>query len=61
MPKDPGSYLAGHRRWLSTLSPLKGRITDWQLVKKRIEESLKEYLLKETGRSPLIVPVVLEV
>ncbi len=39
----------------------KGRITDWQLVKKRIEESLKGYLLKETGRTPLIVPVVLEV
>ncbi len=39
----------------------KGRITDWLYVRKRIEESLSEYLLKETGRSPLIVPVVLEV
>jgi len=39
----------------------KGKIADWQMVKKRIEESLGEYLLKETGRSPLIVPVVLEV
>lgn len=39
----------------------RGRVTDWQLMRKRIEESLKEYLLKETGRSPLIVPVVLEV
>jgi ribonuclease J len=39
----------------------KGRIIDWQYVRKRIEESLKEYLLKETGRSPLIVPVILEV
>ena len=39
----------------------KGRITDWQFVRKSIEESLAEYLLKETGRRPLIVPVVLEV
>lgn len=39
----------------------KGKIADWQMVKKRIAESLGEYLLKETGRSPLIVPVVLEV
>jgi len=39
----------------------KGKIADWQIVKKRIEDSLGEYLLKETGRSPLIVPVILEV
>ena len=44
-----------------SLSLKKGRITDWQLVRKRIEESLQEFLLQETGRSPLIVPVVLEV
>ncbi len=39
----------------------KGRIQDWQFVRKQIEESLGEFLLKETGRRPLIVPVVLEV
>jgi len=44
-----------------SLALKKGRIIDWQLVRKRIEESLQEFLLKETGRSPLIVPVVLEV
>lgn len=44
-----------------SLSLKKGRISDWQLVRKRIEESLQEFLLKETGRSPLIVPVILEV
>lgn len=62
-------YVKGSRQLLGRASSVaehaltlkKGRITDWQLVKKRIEESLQEYLLKETGRSPLIVPVVLEV
>jgi len=44
-----------------SLTLKKGRIVDWQLVRKRVEESLKNYLLKETGRSPLIVPVVIEV
>lgn len=62
-------YAQGSRQLLNRASSVaehaltlkKGRITDWQIVKKRVEESLKEYLLKETGRSPLIVPVVLEV
>jgi len=62
-------YVKGSRQLLSeagsvvsrALSLRKGRITDWQFVRKRIEDSLKEFLLKETGRSPLIVPVVLEV
>lgn len=44
-----------------TLRLKRGRIQDWQFVRKSIEESLGEFLLKETGRRPLIVPVVLEV
>lgn len=39
----------------------KGRLFDWQFVRKRIEEALGSFLLAETGRSPLVVPVVLEV
>lgn len=62
-------YVKGSQQLLSRASEVvsraltlkRGRITDWQYVRKRIEESLNEYLLKETGRSPLIVPVVLEV
>ncbi|HLD25342.1 MAG TPA: ribonuclease J, partial [Patescibacteria group bacterium] len=62
-------YVKGSRELLGrasgvvsrSLSLKKGRITDWQFVRKRIEESLAQYLLKETGRRPLIVPVVLEV
>lgn len=62
-------YVKGSQQLLARASEVvsnaltlkKGRIIDWQFVRKRIEESLKEYLLKETGRSPLIVPVILEV
>ena len=41
--------------------PNKGAITDWQGVRKNIEENLGEFLYKETGRSPLILTVVMEV
>lgn len=38
-----------------------GAITDWQGVRKEIEERLGEFLYQETGRSPLILTVVMEV
>ncbi len=38
-----------------------GRILDWPFVRKRIEENLARFLKEETGRSPLIVPVIVEV
>src|SRR3989344_359021 len=41
--------------------PTKGTVTDWQGVRKNIEERLGEFLYKETGRSPLILTVVMEV
>lgn len=39
----------------------KGRITDWQYVRKQIEDNLEEFLYKETHRRPLILSVVIEV
>lgn len=39
----------------------KGRIGDWQFVKKQIEMNVASFLSKETGRFPLIVPVIVEV
>lgn len=60
-------YAKGSRELLGKASEIvsrsvpKGRVTDWQFLRKRIEESLASFLLKETGRRPLIVPVVLEV
>ena len=39
----------------------KGRIIDWQFVRKIISENVGKLLEKETGRYPLIVPVIVEV
>lgn len=60
-------YVKGSRELLGKANGIvsravpRGRVTDWQFLRKRIEESLASFLLKETGRHPLIVPVVLEV
>lgn len=39
----------------------KERVIDWQFMRKRVEESLASFFHTKTGRSPLIVPVLLEV
>lgn len=39
----------------------KGRMIDWHFVRKQLENNLERFLLKQTGRSPLIVPVIVEV
>jgi ribonuclease J len=39
----------------------KGKMIDWHFVRKQVEHNVERYLLKETGRSPLIVPVIVEV
>jgi ribonuclease J len=39
----------------------KGRITDWQFVRKLISENVAKLIEKETKRYPLIVPVIVEV
>lgn len=39
----------------------KNQVIEWPFVRRRIEEQVGKFLFKETGRSPLIVPVILEV
>ncbi|MBI4058170.1 ribonuclease J [Candidatus Gottesmanbacteria bacterium] len=39
----------------------KGKVTDWQFLRRQIEENVAKFLFKETGRRPLIVPVLVEV
>ncbi len=39
----------------------KGRILEWHNVRRQVETQLERFLLKETGRTPLIVPVIIEV
>jgi ribonuclease J len=39
----------------------KGRVFDWQFIRKQVEGNLEEFLYKETHRRPLIVVVIIEV
>ena len=34
---------------------------DWSVIKEKIRLDLKRYIQRETGRRPMIIPVVLEV
>jgi ribonuclease J len=46
---------------IDCLKTKKNRIRDWRYIRELVEDNLQQFLRKETGRSPLIVPVVLEV
>ncbi len=46
---------------MNSLRLKKGRIIDWQYVRKQIEGNLEVFLYKETHRRPLILSVVIEV
>ncbi|MBS1859521.1 MAG: ribonuclease J, partial [Acidobacteria bacterium] len=35
--------------------------TDWGVIKEKIRADLKRYIVKETARRPLIMPVILEI
>lgn len=60
--KESGALVDGARRIvMQSLRLKKGRVVDWHFVRRNIEEELSKYLKHETGRSPLIVPVIVEV
>jgi ribonuclease J len=60
--KESGELLNKAKRVVSESLRLKrGRITDWRFVRSQLSENLEKYLLRETGRRPLIVPVIVEV
>lgn len=60
--KDSHTLITGVKeKVLSSLKLKKGRIINWHFVRKSIENDVSKYLLRETGRSPLIVPVIVEV
>ena len=60
--KESGRLLDDARRVVSqSLRLKKGRILDWRFVRKQVGENLEMFLFKETGRRPLIVPVIVEV
>lgn len=37
------------------------RVTDWGRLKTAIRDSLSEFLWKRTKRSPMILPIIMEV
>jgi ribonuclease J len=60
--KESGELLNKAKRVVSESLRLKrGRITDWRFVRSQLSENLEKFLLRETGRRPLIVPVIVEV
>jgi ribonuclease J len=60
--KESGDLLQKAQRVVSeSLRLKKGRITDWRFVRTQLGENLERFLLHETGRRPLIVPVIVEV
>ena len=60
--KDSGGLLDKARQVVNqSLRLKKGRMIDWHFVRKQVEHNLERFLQKETGRTPLIVPVIVEV
>ncbi|MCL4360666.1 ribonuclease J [Patescibacteria group bacterium] len=60
--KESGDLIEKSRQVVNRALRLKkGRILEWQFARKLIEEDLSRFLSEETGRHPLIVPVVVEV
>ena len=60
--RESGDLLDKAKRVVNdSLRLKKGRMIDWHFVRKQVEHNLERFLMKETGRSPLIVPVIVEV
>src|SRR5471030_169936 len=63
MAEDGSDFMHNARQVLAkTLeSSSKEEKTDWGVMKEKIRADLKRYIVKETSRRPLIIPVILEV
>jgi ribonuclease J len=60
--KESGELIRKIRQvTIQSLRLKKGRIVDWQFVRKQVSEKVATLVEKETGRYPLIVPVIVEV
>ncbi len=60
--KESGSLIDQAKRVVvQSLRLKKGRMFDWQFTRKQMGENLEVFLDRETGRRPLIVPVIVEV
>lgn len=60
--KESGELLDKAKRVVNdSLRLKKGRMIDWHFVRKQVGNNLERFLRDETGRTPLIVPVIVEV
>ncbi len=60
--KESGKLIDDAKKVIvNSLRLQKGRINDWQKVRKQIETNLGEFLYRETHRRPLILSVVIKV
>ncbi len=60
--KESGILLDEAKRIVNqSLRLKKGRIFDWQFVRRHVEENVSKFLRNKTGRAPLVVPVIVEV
>lgn len=60
--KESGKLIDDSKKVIiNSLRLKKGRIIDWQYVRKQIEGNLEEFLYRETHRRPLILSVVIKV
>ncbi len=53
--------LIGEAKKIIKESLPKGKLKDWQQVKKEIEKSLQKFFFKETGREPMVLPVIVRI
>lgn len=60
--KESGKLINDAKKVIAnSLRLKKGRILDWQFVRKQIEDNLSDFLYRETHRRPLILSVVIKV
>lgn len=60
--KESGKLIDDSKKVIiNSLRLKKGRIIDWQYVRKQIEMNLEDFLYRETHRRPLILSVVIKV
>jgi ribonuclease J len=60
--KESGNLIGRTKQIVNqSLKLKKGKIVDWQFIRKHMADTVGQFLQKETGREPLIVPVIIEV
>lgn len=59
--KESGQLIEQVRQMVKRDLRMKKNVADWHFLRRQIEENIAKFLYKETGRRPLIVPVIIEV